>query len=939
MTKYFRFPLTGKVIAFLVLLQGSAIAQSNEDPLPIAPEITKGQLSNGMTFYIRENSRPDDKVELRLVVRAGSILEDDDQQGLAHFTEHMAFNGSKHFKKNELVSFLQSIGVEFGADLNAQTGFDETIYILPVPTDKPDNLEKAFQALEDWAAGVTFEGKEIDKERGIVLEESRTGKGADDRMNKVIYPRLFEGSKYAERLPIGKDEILRSFKYDAVKRFYRDWYRPDLMAVIVVGDIKVADAEALIKTHFEKLKGPAQARPRNYSEVPTRKKSEGVVATDKEATNHVLQLYYSYKPTTIEKTVGDYRASVVKSIFNNLINSRLQELTQQKEPPFLYGATSISEFVHGYEVFASFAVLTNGGVEPALNAIVRESNRARQFGFTEAELDRVKRSFLRSLDRAFNERDKTESSNYADEYIRNFIDAEPIPGIANELQYFKKFSETITLAEINQFAASVIPQNDNKLVILSGPEQANFTIPSGEQLLAMADAAERQQVKAYEEKALATSLLPNGPVAGKITSEKADKLLGTTELSLSNGAKVILKPTDFKNDQVLMGATRFGGQSLYDAVDQFSAAYAATIVAQMGVGNFSPMDLKKMLAGKSVSVSPRIGMLTEGWNGQSGLADVETMLQLVHLYATQPRKDIELFASFVGKQQDYLRNIMSDPEVVYQDSLQQILFQHHPRASRIPRPADFDKIDIDRAVDIFRERLGNPQGMTFCFVGNFELTKMKELVATYLGSIPSVETAAAYRDMGIRPVRGVVKQEIRKGKEAKSNITAIYSGEAPWSDNAALRLQALIEVLNIKLLEKLREDLSGVYGAGAYGQLSKNPYNNYMITISIPCGPENVDKLIKATDEEIQALKKNGPTAADLNKVKETWIKQHREDLKENSYWLSKLLQLVENPASSATVLKGEERINAITAKEIQEAANRYFDPANYLQVILNPEK
>jgi zinc protease len=939
MTKYFRFPLSGKVIAFLVLLHGAALAQSNEDPLPIAPEITKGQLSNGMTFYIRENSRPDDKVELRLVVKAGSILEDDDQQGLAHFTEHMAFNGSKHFKKNELVSFLQSIGVEFGADLNAQTGFDETIYILPVPTDKPDNLEKAFQALEDWAAGVTFEGKEIDKERGIVLEESRTGKGADDRMNKVIYPRLFEGSKYAERLPIGKDEILRSFKHDAVKRFYKDWYRPDLMAVIVVGDIKVADAEALIKTHFEKLKGPVQERPRNYSEVPTRKKSEGVVATDKEATNHVLQLYYSYKPTTIEKTVGDYRASVVKSIFNNLINSRLQELTQQKEPPFLYGATSISEFVHGYEVFASFAVLTNGGVEPALNAIVGESNRARQFGFTEAELDRVKRSFLRSLERAFNERDKTESSNYADEYIRNFIDAEPIPGIANELQYFKKFSETIALAEINQFAASVIPQNDKKLVILSGPEQANFTIPSGDQLLAMADAAEHQQVKAYEEKALATSLLPHSPVAGKITSEKADKFLGTTELSLSNGAKVILKPTDFKNDQVLMGATRFGGQSLYDAADQFSAAYAATIVGQMGVGNFSPMDLKKMLAGKSVSVSPRIGMLTEGWNGQSGSADVETMLQLVHLYATQPRKDMELYASFVGKQQDYLRNIMSDPEVVYQDSLQQILFQHHPRASRIPRPADFDKIDVDRAMDIFRERLGNPQAMTFCFVGNFELTKMKELVATYLGSIPSRETAAAYRDMGIRPVRGVVKQEIRKGKEAKSNITAIYSGEAPWSDNAALRLQALIETLNIKLLEKLREDLSGVYGAGAYGQLSKNPYNNYMITISIPCGPENVDKLIKATDEEIHALKKNGPTAADLNKVKETWIKQHREDLKENSYWLSKLLQLVENPASSATMLKGEERINAITAKEIQEAANRYFDPANYFQLILNPEK
>jgi zinc protease len=939
MTKPFRFLLLVKAIALLaILFSNTAVAQSNEDPLPIAPEITKGQLANGLTYYIRENARPDDKVELRLVVKAGSILEDDDQLGLAHFTEHMAFNGSKHFKKNELVSFLQSIGVEFGADLNAQTGFDETIYILPVPTDKPDNLKKAFQALEDWAAGVTFDGKEIDKERGIVLEESRTGKGADDRMNKVIYPKLFEGSKYADRLPIGKDEVLKNFKHDAVKRFYKDWYRPDLMAVIVVGDIKVADAEALIKTHFEKLKSPAQVRPRTYFEVPTRKKSEGVVATDKEATNHILQLYYSYKPTSVEKTVGDYRGSVVKSIFNNLINLRLQELTQQKEPPFLYGATSISEFVHGYEVFASFAVLTNSGVEPALNAIIRESNRARQFGFTEAELDRVKRSFLRTLDRAFNERDKSESGNYADEYIRNFIDDEPIPGIANELQYFRKFSETITLTEINQYAASVIPTNEHKLVILSGPEQATFAIPSGDQLLAIATAAEGQQVSAYEEKTLAASLLSHVPIAGKITSEKEDKLLGTTELTLSNGAKVILKPTDFKNDQVLMGATRFGGQSLYDAEDQYNAAYASTVVGQMGVGNFSPMDLKKMLAGKSVSVSPRMSVLSEGWNGQSGSADVETMLQLVHLYATQPRKDVELFSSFVGKQQDYLQNIMSDPEIVYQDSLQKILYQHHPRASRIPRSADFDRINVDRAIGVFSERLGNAHGMTFCFVGNFELAKMKELVALYLGSIPSSETAVAYRDLGIRPVRGVVKQEVKKGKEAKSQVTAIYSGEAPWSDNAALRLQALIEVLNIKLVEKLREELSGVYGAGAYGHLNKNPYNNYMITVSIPCGPENVDKLIKATEEEIQALKKNGPATADLVKVKENWTKQYREDLKENSYWLSKLVQIVENPASVSTMLKGEERINAITAKEIQEAANRYFDPANYFQIILNPE-
>lgn len=926
-------------LGFLLLLAPHSRAQQAlSDPIPLAPELLKGKLPNGLTYYIKKNARPENKVELRLVVKVGSIVEDDDQLGLAHFTEHMAFNGSKHFKKNELISFLQSIGVEFGADLNAQTGFDETIYILPIPTDKPGNLEKGFQALQDWAALVTFDGKEIDKERGIVLEESRTGRGADDRMNKVIYPKLFEGSKYAERLPIGKDEVLKTFKHEAVKRFYKDWYRPDLMAVVVVGNIELAAGEQLVKKYFQELSNPAAPRSRDYSEVPGRNKSEGIVATDKEATNHVLQIYYSYKPKKVETTLGDYRTSIIKSLFNSMINVRLQELTQQKDPPFLYGATSLSEFVHGYEVFSSFAVLTNAGVGPALNAVTQESMRARQFGFSSAELDRVKKTFTRTLERAYNERDKTESQDYAEEYIRNFIDFEPIPGIANELQYFRMFSETITIEEINKFAASTIPAQQHKLLILSGPEQASFPIPTGDELMKLADAAEKQDIKAYEEKAVAAALMDKAPAAGKITSEKTDKTLGTTDLMLSNGVRVILKPTDFKNDQVLMSATRFGGQSLYDKADQFNAAYAATIVSQMGISEFSPTDLKKMLAGKTVGASPRMGVLSEGWNGQSGSADVETMLQLVHLYATKPRKDPDLFASFVEKQQAYLQNIMSDPEVVYQDTLQKILYSAHPRAPRIPRSTDFDKISLDRTLALYNERLGNANGLTFCFVGSFDLAKMKALVSTYLGSLPSSELPLAYRDLGIRPVRGVVKREINKGKEAKSQITTIFSGETQWTEDASLRLQALIEVLNIKLIEKLREELSGVYGAGAYGQLSKNPYGNYQVSISIPCGPENVEKLIKATADEIQALRDKGPLEADLNKVKETWTKKYREDLKENSYWLSKLIQQAENPGIS-NILQGEARINAITVKELKEAAGRYFNQANVVQVVLNPEK
>lgn len=926
------------LVLFILATQIAFSQVKLTDPLPIAPEIKKGTLANGLTYYIRKNEKPEKKVELRLVIKAGSILEDDDQQGLAHFTEHMAFNGSKNFKKNELVSFLQSIGVEFGADLNAYTSFDETVYILPIPTDKPENLEKGFLVLEDWASGVTFENSEIDKERGVVLEESRLGKGANDRMNKVIFPKLFEGSKYANRLPIGKDDILKNFKYDVIKRFYKDWYRPELMAVVAVGDIDPAQGEKMIKAHFEKLKNPAKAKPREYAPVPGRTKSEGVVVTDREATNHFLQIYYSYKTSKAETTIGDYRASIVKNIFNSILNQRLQELTQKPNPPFLFGATDLSGFVHGYEVFSSFAVLTKAGVEPALTALFQESERAKKFGFTANELDRTKKQLMRGLERAYNERDKSESEGFADEYIRNFLEEEPIPGIANEFDYYKQFMEGITLEEVNAFAAKTIPSQEARLVILNGPENAEFKIPTREELLAMADKAEKTPVTAYEEKVVASSLMDKAPAPGTIKEEKENKELGYTELLLSNNVKVILKPTDFKNDQVLLSATRFGGQSLYGENDQFNAAYATAVVSQMGVKDFSPTDLRKVFAGKTVSGSPRLSMNSEGFSGQSGSADVETLLQLTYLYFTQPRKDMDLFNSFVTKQQAFLQNMMANPQAVYQDSLQKMLYNHHPRGPRYPKVSDFNKINVDRALEIYKERFGNANGFTFFVVGSFDLNKMKSLVTTYLGSLPSAGPVKSYQDLGIRPVKGVVTKEVKKGTEQKSFITITFTGETTYSDEESMKLQALMEVLNIKLIETLREDLSGVYGAGIRGQLSKVPYTNYSITASMPCGPENVDKLVKATMGEIQKIKDNGPLDADLAKVKETWIKQYREDLKDNSYWLGKLQQVVENGSKPGDILTAEQRINAVTAKDLKEAANKFFTMKNVFQVVLNPE-
>jgi zinc protease len=933
---YFRWLLT-----FVVsLLNAGVYAQNLSQPLPIDPNVKISKLSNGLTYYIRKNSRPEKKVELRLVINAGSILEDDDQQGLAHFTEHMAFNGSKNFKKNDLVSYLQSIGVEFGADLNAETSFNETVYILPIPTEKKENVEKGFQILEDWAGGVAFENPEIDKERGIILEEARMGKGADDRIFRKVYPKLFEGSKYADRLPIGKEDILKTFKYDAIKRFYKDWYRPDNMAVFVVGDIEPAEAERLVKLHFEKLKNPANEKVRKAVEVFPRKSSEGLVITDKEATNHVVEIYYSSKPSKPETTLGDYREFLIRRLFTAMLGQRMQELTQQAEPPFVFGGSNIGGWARGYEGFQSYAYISKAGVGPALNALVQEGERARQFGFTTPEMDRTKKMMLKGMERAYNERDKTESAGLVQEYINNFLEQESIPGIENEYNFMKQYVEGITLEEVNRYAAQHIPSgSEKKLVVLTGPETADFTMPSGDQLLAMAESAALAPVKAYEETTLATLLLDKAPTAGTIKSEKENKTLGTTELILSNGVSVTLKPTDFKNDQVILGGTRFGGQSLFDVKERTNAEYASSLVSQMGVGNFSPNDLRKFLAGKSVSAVTRMGQISESVSAQCSATDIETMLQLTFLYFTQPRMDNELFRSFVTKQQAMVQNMMADPESVLQDTLISVLYRKHPWAPRLPRPETFKQIDAKRALDMYKVRFANANGFKFVVVGAFDPAVIKPLLSTYLGSLPSAPITSSFKDVGLRPVTGVVKKEIYKGTENKSLIRLFWNGEAPFSNTEQLRLQAAVEVLNLRIIEKLREELGGIYSGGAYGSLSKLPYPNYSVGISFPCAPENVQKLIAATLAEIENMKTKGPAEADLNKVKETWKQQHLTQMKDNGYWTRQLLQNLESGAESTQLVNYEANVNAITLKDVKEAAAKYFDMKNYVQVVLNPEK
>ncbi|HEY0678360.1 MAG TPA: insulinase family protein [Chitinophagaceae bacterium] len=928
------------LFVWLLLTSFQLFAQVNlAEPLPLDPKLKVGKLENGLTYYIRQNKKPEQRVELRLVVNAGSINEDDDQQGLAHMAEHMAFNGTKNFKKNDIVSFLQDIGVGFGNDLNAYTSFDETVYILPIPTSKPGNLEKGFQVLEDWAHNVTYQNDDIDGERAIILEESRLGKGANDRMFRKIYPKLFAESKYASRLPIGVDSIIKNFKHDAIRRFYRDWYRPDLMAVIVVGDIEPAKAEQMIRKHFSGLAAPANARKREVSGLPPYQNSDAMVVTDKEATSYVFAINYpayKVKPST---TVADYRDDLVQQLFTTLMNQRLQELTQKENPPFIFASTSFGSFARGHEAFNAFAGAGTGDVNKGVNALAEEIERVKRYGFTAAELDRAKKNMIAFYERTYNNRDKTESENYVQEYINHFLQEEPSPGIEKEFEYVKSILPGVTIEEVNAVSAKFKDQK-NRFVYVTGPDpKSNDKLPESKELLAVLEEKEKADIKPYEEKAIQTNLLTKVPNAGKVVSKSKNALLGTTELKLSNGVTVVLRPTDFKDDQVLMGSTRHGGKNNYGLADKYNAEYATAIVTAMGVGDFSPTDLKKTLAGKTVSVNPVFSATSEGIRGNSTVKDIESMLQLAHLYFTAPRKDTSLFRSFVQRNKSQFAMLSANPQAAFIDTMYQTLFNYNPLAPvAVPKSEYYDKINLDRSLAIYRERFGDVSGMNFVFVGSFKEEQIIPLIEKYIGSLPASGKKFNYVDNKVRTVSGKKNLTVNKGKEQKSLILAFYAGEIAFSEDLELKTQAMSEVLNIRIIEELREKVQGIYGGGTFASLEKIPFGNYSFVLQLPCGPEKVDTLLKAVKKEFELLAKNGPDKQYLDKVKKQWLETHKTQMKENNVWLDQLMNLKSQGGDPKRFLEYEKFVEALTPKDVQQAANLILNGKNQFFAILMPE-
>lgn len=906
------------------------------DLLPVDPKVTVGKLGNGLRYLIRVNRRPENRAELRLVVNAGSVLEDEDQRGLAHFTEHMAFNGTKHFARQELTDFLESIGMRFGPEVNAYTNFDETVYMLEIPTDNTEIIEKSFLVLEDWAHNVSFESEEIDKERGVVIEEWRLGRGAGARMLDKQIPVLFKGSRYADRLVIGDKTIIETFEHETLRRFYRDWYRPDLMAVVAVGDFDAQWIEELIKKHFKHIPVRPDSRERVVYPVPDHDETLFAIAKDPEATQTRVSLYFK-KRLLPEKTEGDYRRLLMDHVYDELMNIRLDEQRQKADPPFLYGVSGKGQFVRSKGVYFLAATVEEDGIERGLEAILTETIRVKKHGFTQSELDRVKKSSLRRMERAFLERDKTQSSVYAAEYIRHFLTDEPIPGIEFEFELYKKFIPEIRLEEINRLADDRITER-NRVILVNAAEKADLNIPTENDLLAIFEDVGQKDIEPYIDEVSDHPLVDDPPQPGEIIQEKRIDPLDVIEWTLSNGVRVVLKPTDFKNDEIVFTSFSPGGNSLVSDENFIAASTATAILTQGGVGQFNRIELQKKLTGKAIRVTPYISTLIEGFRGGASPQDVETLFQLIYLYFTSPRKDSTAFQSYKARIEGTLANRSGRPESAFIDTIQVTMAQYHYRA----RPWSnemLEEMNLDSSFQIYRDRFADACDFTFIFVGNFKPENLKSLVQTYLGGLPSTCQNETWKDVGLDPPTGVIKKTVRRGIEPKARVRMVFTGPYEWSRENNYNMVSMVSVLRIKLREILREDLGGTYGVNISSSRSRFPDEEYSIHIDFGCAPERLEELTQMVTTQIDSIKQFGLSQTYINKVKESQSRQYETNLKENRYWLGNLYSSYFYNQDPLNILNYLELVEQLSVQAVQETTRKYLNFNNYVRVVLLPEK
>ena len=904
-------------------------------PLPIDPVVTRGTLPNGLQYFIRQNDRPADRVLLRLAVDAGSVYEDDDQRGLAHVLEHMAFNGTANFDPGELVSFFELAGARFGPHVNAYTSFDETVYMLQVATDQPGLLEKGLLALSDFAGRITLAPEEVDKERGVVVEEWRLRLGSSTRILEQQAPVLFHDSLYAERLPIGTPEVLRNFPVERLRDFYDTWYRPDRMAVVVVGDIDPQAIEQQVKDLFGALEARRPPDPLPNRAVPPHDTTLVSVASDPEAQASTVTVLRKGPPPP-QETVGDYRQGLVRRLMYQMLNLRFDEIARRADAPFLAAGAGSQDLTHTTTAVTLSARVEGGEIGEGLGALILEARRAREFGFSDSELDRAKKSLAALYERAYAERDKSESAGYAREYVSHFLTGEPIPGIEMEYEMSRAMLPGITQEEVTDAARELL-QEGSRVVLAAAPEKEAVELPGEADIRQVLAQAAKAPLEPWTDSTAGRELLADPPAPGRVTGTRVIEPLGVTVLTLSNGAEVWLKPTDFQNDQVLIGSIALGGASTAPRADYLDTVLSASLVNIAGVGGFTPPELRKLLAGRLAGVSASVDLSTHGVQGLARPQDLETGLQLLHLYFTRPGGDEAGFGLMKRQLLALLANREENPAAQFADRLRQLNTSHH-YTSEPMTPARIEALRLPVMQQAYARLFDNAADFTFFLVGAFDVAKMTPLVATYIGSLPSTgKNTSTFEPLDLRFPESVDRIKVTQGREPKSETVITFFADAGNAVRQTVLADAVASILQVRLREILREDLGGTYSVSATYSNTLPDLGYGTIAINFGSSPENAGKLTSEVLAEVTRLRKEGPSADDCAKVRAQEIQQLETALRQNGYWLNALQSTEVLGRDPLVLLEQRERIADITPEHVGEAMRRYLPLDRYTVGTLLP--
>ncbi|WP_372933528.1 M16 family metallopeptidase [Mariniphaga sediminis] len=914
-----------------------------EQELPTSPEVKIGKLENGLTYYIKQNRRPKNEIQMNLVVNAGSVLEDDDQRGFAHFCEHMAFNGTENFPDKEMIDYFESIGSKFGEKINAYTSFDETVYELSIPAGKEEYIDKGLLAVRDWASAVSDTDKEIDAERGVIHEEFRTRYDVNGRLLNKSLPYLFHNSKYAERHVIGTYEIIDYGKPDALRRYRKDWYRPDLQAVIVVGDFNIREMEQKVKSVFSEI--PKQEAPKEKPAIEIPGHAETLVAhcTDEELNSSSVVIYYKH-PFTPVKTVGDFRTDLIQNLYTSMLTDRLLQAADDEEriAPFFTASAGYSQFIGEKNMYILRASVKEDRVTEAIASLLEENKRALSHGFTKAEFERTKKKFISRAGKAFRERNTRESKNYVEDYIRNFTLAQ-LPVIDPKINYdlTKELLEDISLKEIKE-TGQMLNTRENRVVIINAPEKDKDSLPDENTVLQVFDEMEEKELEAYSEGLNLEELLPEEPTPGKVIREQnVEGVEDLIEWEMSNGARVFIKPTNYKNDQIYFGAYSPGGYSVYDDADYISASFAPDIISYVGIGDFSPVDLGKALSGKMVQVRLGCGDYSEGLGGNSTVEDFETMLKIAHLYFTAPRESKPRYEALLEKINLQLKNKYLDPNVVWNDTVSKIMASYHPRVSPVTVERVNQELDYDKVYKIYRERFSNAGDFSFFFAGSLNPETVKPLVEKYIGGLPGNNTKKeTWTDRDISPPKGKVEHTMHLAKEQRSIVRILFPDtEMDYSQKNKLVSRIMCDALSNALMENIREKQGGVYSIRAYPYFSPYPTDNLSVSIQFVCDPVRVEELKKLVFDEIQRIKKEGVTPEDLASILNQIEHDDETSRETNDYWMKLVQEYLVYRLDFKEFPNLIPTLKQVTNDDIKNMATEIFEINTYKNFNLMPEK